>query len=223
MGEFFTNLFLWKKISQGSSARTFLPKRVRRVLSPEKAELLTYMMIKAAAKAPLATVHGYPVAGKTGTAQKVSKASRGYKKGAYISSFAGFIPAQNPEFVIYIAVDEPKKYYYGSQVAAPVFAEVASFAVRQKGLRPLLLGGTENISSVVRKVAHSKKLKSVLQNTQKGFMPNLKGLSLRQAVSRLQGSSVKIRMKGSGWVTKTIPASGKELSSSQAVQLYLGL
>lgn len=83
-----------------------------------------------------AIVPGYPVAGKTGTAQKVNPQGRGYLPNVYISSFVGMIPANNPRFVIYVAVDSPRKQYYGSQVAAPLFSRIATFAVRHEGLAP---------------------------------------------------------------------------------------
>jgi cell division protein FtsI (penicillin-binding protein 3) len=80
------------------------------------------------------------VAGKTGTAQKVNANGGGYMSGTYISSFAGFIPANDPRFVIYVAVDSPRKGYYGAMVAAPLFAKVASYAVRKEGIAPVILG-----------------------------------------------------------------------------------
>lgn len=83
-----------------------------------------------------AIVPGYPVAGKTGTAQKVNPQGRGYLPNVYISSFVGMIPANYPRFVIYVAVDSPRKQYYGSQVAAPLFSRIATFAVRHEGLAP---------------------------------------------------------------------------------------
>src|SRR5690606_11430485 len=86
-----------------------------------------------------ARIPGFLVAGKTGTAQKVNPNARGYLKGSYISSFAGFIPANQPRFVIFVAVDNPKDQFYGSQVAAPLFARIASYAVRQEGLSPTVL------------------------------------------------------------------------------------
>jgi cell division protein FtsI (penicillin-binding protein 3) len=89
--------------------------------------------------APTARVAGFPVAGKTGTAQKIDSVNGGYLKGEYVSSFAGIIPAQDPQFVIYIAVDQPQKKYYGSEVAAPVFSRVASYLVRKSGSEPVLL------------------------------------------------------------------------------------
>ncbi len=58
---------------------------------------------------------------KNRNSTKVNPSGRGYLKGAYVSSFGGFIPANDPKFVIYIALDSPKKSYYGATVAAPLF------------------------------------------------------------------------------------------------------
>jgi cell division protein FtsI (penicillin-binding protein 3) len=111
----------------------------KRVLSESEAQTLRLLL--AGVMAPSGTgrsavVPGYPVAGKTGTAQKVNPHGRGYLSGAYISSFVGMIPANQPRFVIYVAVDSPRKQYYGSQVAGPLFSRIATFAVRHEGLAP---------------------------------------------------------------------------------------
>ncbi|ABK43280.1 peptidoglycan synthetase FtsI [Magnetococcus marinus MC-1] len=75
--------------------------------------------------APEADVEGYSVAGKTGTARKAGPKSQGYDR-RYFASFVGFVPAQAPQLVIYVSIDEPQgKRYYGGQVAAPVFQEIA--------------------------------------------------------------------------------------------------
>ena len=86
-----------------------------------------------------AQVKGFLSAGKTGTAQIVNSKEGGYVKGQYISSFAGFIPAHDPKFVIYVVIHQPQKKFYGSTVAAPVFSKVAEYAVRQSGLSPVLI------------------------------------------------------------------------------------
>ncbi len=118
-------------------------KPIRRVVSTEVAESMRLMLLGVTAPGGTGTnanVEGFLVGGKTGTAQKVNPNGRGYLQGAYISSFAGLIPAGDPRFVIYIAVDHPKKTsYYGAAVAAPVFSRVASYAVRMEGLAPMLL------------------------------------------------------------------------------------
>src|SRR5690606_9626374 len=94
----------------------FTAKKVRRVLSEDHAKTMMLMLMgvtQDGGTAQAARVQGYPVAGKTGTAQKVDPENGGYLKGAYISSFAGIIPAHNPKYVVYVAVDNPKKKYYG--------------------------------------------------------------------------------------------------------------
>lgn len=122
------------------------PQEIRRVMSPETAAKMKVMLAEVLADKGTgisARVPGYTVAGKTGTAQKVKTAGRGYMKGGYIGSFSGFIPANNPKYVIFVGIDHPKKNgYYGSIVAAPLFAKIASYAVRKEGLNPEVL--TEN-------------------------------------------------------------------------------
>jgi cell division protein FtsI/penicillin-binding protein 2 len=85
-------------------------------------------------------VNGYEVAGKTGTAQKVSPKG-GYAAGKYVVSFVGFMPAEDPRFVCLIMVDDAKiasNLNYGGQVAAPVFSRVGEKAARHLDLNPTL-------------------------------------------------------------------------------------
>lgn len=124
-------------------------KTLRRVLTQDVSDKMKMLLVGATDKEATgfqARVPGFLVAGKTGTAQKVNPNGKGYLKGAYIASFAGFIPANDPKFVIYIAVDHPKKEFYGGQVAAPVFSRVAQFAVRQFGLAPVYASDSTFIS-----------------------------------------------------------------------------
>jgi cell division protein FtsI (penicillin-binding protein 3) len=83
----------------------------------------------------LAAVPGYRVGGKTGTAQKPSTTRRGYEPGAYIASFAGFAPIEDPALVVAVMLDEPEPYY-GGVSAAPVFAEILEFALRHRRVPP---------------------------------------------------------------------------------------
>jgi cell division protein FtsI/penicillin-binding protein 2 len=113
------------------------PQRVRQVISEPTAE----QMVKAlktvvspegtAAKAALAH---YTVAGKTGTAQKAGP--NGYIPGKYFASFIGFFPADNPEICISVMMDEPKHGYYGGQIAAPVFKQIAESVANYLNIHP---------------------------------------------------------------------------------------
>lgn len=80
--------------------------------------------------APLAAIDGYRVAGKTGTARKVSKKG-GYTQDSYRAVFAGVVPATKPRFAAVVVIDDPRgEDYYGGLVAAPVFSKVLGDALR---------------------------------------------------------------------------------------------
>ena len=81
-----------------------------------------------------ARVEGYRVGGKTGTAQKVINGL--YSDDAHVASFVGFLPVENPQLAIIVAVDEPQPIHTGGRVAAPVFQKIASHAVRYLDVPP---------------------------------------------------------------------------------------
>ena len=109
-----------------------------RVVSTKTANLVTGMMERVVAEGTgqKAAVVGYRIAGKTGTAQKANLKSLGYQKNAYIASFAGYFPAENPRVAIIVILDEPQTSIYGGVVAAPLFAEVARFAGQHYRIPP---------------------------------------------------------------------------------------
>lgn len=83
-----------------------------------------------------AQLKGHQAAGKTGTAQKIDPKTRGYTSQAHTSVFMGFVPADNPVISIVVVIDDPKGAYYGGQVSAPVFREVALKVLRYLGIPP---------------------------------------------------------------------------------------
>jgi cell division protein FtsI/penicillin-binding protein 2 len=84
----------------------------------------------------VAPIKGYTLAGKTGTANKIDPVTHEYSQSAYVASFVGFAPAQNPKLLISIMVDEPKGGIYGGQVAAPAFGKIAGFALQYQKIPP---------------------------------------------------------------------------------------
>lgn len=112
------------------------------VISPNAAGQVRTMLERAVAvgTGQNAQVEGYRVAGKTGTARKPLDNGQGYQDGAgnfrYIATFAGFLPADEPELSILVTIDQPTGPIYGGDVAAPVFADIASYAVRHFGIAP---------------------------------------------------------------------------------------
>lgn len=110
-----------------------------RVVSRNAAHQMTQMMERVvnpdAGTAPMAQVPGYVVAGKTGTAQRVG-AKCGCYNGQFTVSFAGFAPADDPRFTVYVVVQRPTNGGGGGSVAGPAFSKIMSFALRRYGVPP---------------------------------------------------------------------------------------
>ncbi len=118
------------KDSDNEIIQSFDPHMVDRVISPETAKRLTAILVGVIEKgtATRAKIDGVPVAGKTGTAQKVS--GKTYSHSAFYASFMGFAPADNPRLAAIVVFDEPRPSYFGGTVCAPVFKEVIENALR---------------------------------------------------------------------------------------------
>ena len=113
---------------EGTQAPTPASPR-RRVVSEKTADQVKHMLTEVVkvGTGTEAAIDGYTVAGKTGTARKPYKG--GYKQGAYLATFAGFVPAENPRLSAIVVLDEPAQMY-GGLVSAPVFAKVAQYGLR---------------------------------------------------------------------------------------------
>ncbi|MCW2795816.1 penicillin-binding protein 2 [Nocardioides sp.] len=111
----------------------------RRVVSEDAAHQMMLMMERVidpeVGVAPGAAVPGYRVAGKTGTAQRVG-AQCGCYDGTFTVSFAGFAPADDPRFTIYVVVQNPRNGGGGGSVAGPAFAKMMSYALRRYAVPP---------------------------------------------------------------------------------------
>jgi cell division protein FtsI (penicillin-binding protein 3) len=114
------------------------PAQGTAVITPATAQAMRKMLEMAAGPggtAPKAQVVGYRVAGKTGTARKQQGGT--YVEGKYIGSFVGFAPVSNPRIIVATMIDEPGAgKFYGGDVAAPVFANVVSGALRALNVPP---------------------------------------------------------------------------------------
>jgi len=114
------------------------PPERHRVVSVRAAEQLQHMMEAVTAPdgtAPAAAVRGYRVAGKTGTAQRVTDTG-GYDPSATVVSFAGFAPADDPRFSVYIVLDDPAAGVGGGSGAGPAFHDVMTYALQRYAVPP---------------------------------------------------------------------------------------
>lgn len=116
-----------------------LPEVLANVFKPGAGKALTTMLegvVEEGGTGKEASLEGYKIAGKTGTAQKVDPKTRNYASGQFVSSFIGYVPATDPHFVIYVVYDTPRPVYYGGVVAAPVFKNIAREALAYRGVVP---------------------------------------------------------------------------------------
>jgi cell division protein FtsI/penicillin-binding protein 2 len=115
----------------------YTPQRVRQVISEPTAKLMVKALKTVASPegtAPKAALEHYTVAGKTGTAQKFEHGE--LAPGKWFTSFIGFFPADDPEVCISVTMDEPKHGYYGGQIAAPIFKQIAERTANYLNIRP---------------------------------------------------------------------------------------
>jgi cell division protein FtsI/penicillin-binding protein 2 len=128
--------------TEGKTVSEFSPSVVRQVILPETARQNGNALrgvVSDRGTAAAAAVPGFVIAGKTGTAQKVDPHG-GYEKGKYVVSFIGFLPADHPEFVGLVLLDDAKtskpELNYGGLVAGPIFSRIADKAARYLDLAP---------------------------------------------------------------------------------------
>lgn len=196
---------------------------VRRVLSPSTVQTMRQMLLSVTegkgGTGELAKIPNIRVAGKTGTAQKY-EAGVGYASQKYFSSFIGFLPANRPELLVAVFVDEPKRPFYASQVAAPLFRRVAERALQILDRLPK--------KSIAQTDANTAPLSPdsvpplpVLAEAGVGqwTMPDLKGLSVREAL-RLMGRQMEnVRVSGNGYLQSQTPAAGTVVETRTPVVL----
>jgi cell division protein FtsI (penicillin-binding protein 3) len=113
-----------------------LPSGARRVISTMAAAQMRKMMegVVLFGTGKSSQLNGYSSGGKTGTAQKIDPATHKYTQSLHIASFAGFAPVNNPVIAVSIILDSPKGAYYGAEVSAPVFTEVAQQVLEYLGV-----------------------------------------------------------------------------------------
>jgi cell division protein FtsI/penicillin-binding protein 2 len=128
--------------SDGKRISSLSPVVLRQVISPETAREIGDALrgvVSDSGTAAAAAVPGFTIAGKTGTAQKVDPRG-GYEEGKYVVSFAGYLPAEHPEFVGLVVLDDAHtikpQLNYGGLVAGPIFSRVAEKAARYLDLEP---------------------------------------------------------------------------------------
>lgn len=160
----------------------------------------------------------FSMAGKTGTAQKNYQDKTSDKFG-YISTFAGYFPADDPKYSCIVVIHEPDKSvgYYGADVSGPVFKSIAQKVYTTSPLVDevdMFQAGSENLEDAYQKY---------YADAQKKYnkVPNVKGMSGMDAISILENLGLQVELKGNGKVKKQSVSHGTEIKKSQIIVLEL--
>lgn len=152
-----------------------------------------------------AYIDGYRVGGKTGTAQKVNNGV--YMHGNYIVSFIGFLPANDPKVVVYLAIDNPKGItQYGGTVSAPIVKNIMEDAIVALNISKQE-GGTEK--------------KYQWYDTKYYTVPNVTNLTKKEASSQLKNFTIEYSGSGTTIINQS-PVAGTRLPENSSIRLYLG-
>lgn len=182
------------------------PQVVRKVISEETSAKVRYALESVVANGTgrPAYIDGFRVGGKTGTAQKVKDGK--YMVGNYIVSFIGFLPADDPEIIVYIAIDNAKGVtQYGGTIAAPIAKQVLLDAITALGIQKRSDGMEKEYNYNDKKYIE---------------VPNVVGMNVEDAIKSLK--SFKVEFSGSGQkVSYQTPSVGERILEGETVKIML--
>ena len=184
------------------------PKVVRENIVTEETSEMVRMTLESVVSLGTgrnAYIDGYRVGGKTGTAQKVNNGA--YMQGNYRVSFIGFLPANDPKIVVYLAIDNPKGItQYGGTVSAPIVKNIMEDAIIALDIEKQD-GGTEK-----KYQWYDKKYYMV---------EDVVGLTKKEATSVLKKFTVEYTGSGDKVISQS-PEAGNRIAEGEAVRIYLG-
>ena len=208
-------------------------KEVQQTITADTAAIMTTIMEQVVERgtARAAQIPGYTIAGKTGTAAKLVNGH--YQKSDYNASFVGFAPSRKPAIAILVVIDSPHgNGYTGGAVSAPVFRRIAEASLTYLGIGPTLNAPppvlvarhdpSRDSEAGPQPARAASLLSTTVEPARNGLMPDLRGLSAREALKALSRIGMTARMVGDGFVLEQNPEAGAALVRGDACALTLG-
>lgn len=193
--------------SKGDILTSVSPTEVRTVITKETSEMVRYALesVVANGSGRNAYIENYRIGGKTGTAQKVNNGT--YMVGNYILSFIGFMPADKPEIVVYVAIDNPKGVVqYGGTVAAPIAKGIFESYIEINDLQPVKDGMPKEYNWL---------------DTKYSVLPSVIGKSVKEANTILKDYKLEYSGTGSKVIYQS-PEEGYYVKDGTTIKLMLG-
>jgi membrane peptidoglycan carboxypeptidase len=209
------------------------PKVLRQTISRETVDALTSIMEQVVARgtAKRAQIPGYTIAGKTGTAAKLVNGHYSYTDNN--ASFIGFVPSRNPALAMIVVIDSPHgaNGTHGGSVAAPIWKRIAEPSLPYLGIAPdaepagpvLLVARPDDQPAVgtSRAAAAVQPMTNLVSDAAPGQMPDVTGMSARDAIRQLMKAGVNVRVSGDGIVRSQDPPSGAPIEAGAVCRLVL--
>ncbi|MFA5910112.1 MAG: penicillin-binding protein [Vicinamibacterales bacterium] len=219
-----------RAIVKGGVRTAVPPKAVRRAILPGTAATLTSIMelVVTEGTARRAALASYTVAGKTGTADKLVNGR--YSPSQQNVSFVGFVPSRNPVMTVIVMIDSPRLGGdTGGVIAAPIFKGIADASLRQMGVTPninpappVLIARRDQNPVTTAAASSAPAIVTMTANmTDGGGLPDLRGLSARDALRELARLGLTARMQGAGVVVDQTPAPGSMIEPGASCMLVL--
>ncbi len=208
---------------KGDVIKQFEPVAVRRVISEETARrvasILTGVVDGEGGTGRNAHIVNLPVAGKTGTSQKFDFSTGRYSSKKVAASFIGFFPADDPQMVILVVLDEPKIDRWGGVAAAPVFKRVSEQILRCSNSSMEVPEVAEERNGTKRRIMQVSAVAADMPRldviVDQSVIPDFAGLSMREALRIAQRRGMEIRTAGSGWAVNQNPAPGTPIEGNR--------
>jgi cell division protein FtsI (penicillin-binding protein 3) len=210
----------------------FLVRRVWSEATTRQATRVLENVVSDKGTAEKAAIAGYSVAGKTGTSQKITETGT-YSHEKYVSIFVGFVPANKPEMVILVMIDEPEGTGYGGLVAAPVFSEVGKWSLNNLRINPDLkidspgavqaakTSDQEPVSqvNVVRKAITPDADPQTADTEALDLVPDFNGQTMRQVLQKGRELGIDVIIDGTGTAVMQYPEAGTPLVGITSIKV----
>ena len=223
----------------GTPVRLGRPRAVRRAVPSDVAEALTPVLVDVVedGTGARARMSNFRVAGKSGTTRATGKGGR-YQEGAYHASFGAYFPADDPQLIVFVRLDRPRRSYFGGEAAAavtlatlrtllsarraPIDREALALAARHAAPPP----GNVPVARFAK--ADDPALEywstgpvpsATTGGTLAMIVPALRGVSVRVALRKLHKMGLRIRLEGGGVVHATVPGAGEAMAAGDTIRV----
>jgi cell division protein FtsI (penicillin-binding protein 3) len=204
------------------------PTILGRAITPETAATLTGIMEQVVERgtAVPARIDGYTIAGKTGTSNKLENGR--YSPTDFNASFVGFLPSRNPAVAIIVVLDSPHALgHFGGPIAGPIFQRIAQAALRHFGIAPTINAPPPVLVARQNEEFRQASNRDIATIVPAGHfrgtqdLPDLRGLSAREALRVLTRIGLAARLSGTGVVTSQTPVAGSTIDRGAICELRL--